>query len=252
MPTSVRAKRSKNPNHWNVYKRKRNDVVNRLKYTKKKFFSHLTPSNPKLFWKTTKALTKGVSGIPFLKDDSGEIITDNTAKATTLNNFFSTCFNSCTPPLSESDRHMFSHLTSNECPSEMLCTEEQVLELLLSLDTTKANGPDGISATMLKATVHSIAPGVTLLFNKSIKHGALPKEWKVSAVNPIPKSGDKNEVSNNGPISLPSILSKLLEKHMHKLIFNHIESCSSAMGCPSWKINSLCSSGCHPQLATSS
>ena len=119
-----RAKRSKNPNHWNVYKRKWNDVANKLKYAKKKFFSHLTPSNPKSFWKTTKVLTKGVSRIPFLKDDSGKIITDDTT------------FNSCVAPLSESDRLIFSNLTSSDCPSELLCTEEQVLELLLTLDTS--------------------------------------------------------------------------------------------------------------------
>ena len=71
-------------------KRRRNDVANKLKYAKKKFFSHLTPSNPKSFWKTTKVLTKGISRIPFLKDDSGKIITDDTAKATTLNDFFLT------------------------------------------------------------------------------------------------------------------------------------------------------------------
>ena len=102
--------------------------------------------------------------------------------------------------------------------------EEQVLEQLLTLDTTKANGPDEISATMLKATAHSIAPGITLLFQKSIKPGALPKEWKVSAINSIPKSGNKNKVNNYRPMSLLSIISKLLEKHMHKLILSHIES----------------------------
>ena len=41
-------------------------------------------------------------------------------------------------------------------------------------DTTKANGPDGISATMLKATASSIASSVAFLFNRSIQLGALP------------------------------------------------------------------------------
>ena len=42
------------------------------------------------------------------------------------------------------------------CPSELLCDEEEIFDLLLSLDVYKASGPDGISATMLKATAASI------------------------------------------------------------------------------------------------
>ena len=44
------------------------------------------------------------------------------------------------------------------CPEEFLCDEDEVIDLLLSLDATEANGPDQISATMLKSTVYSIAP----------------------------------------------------------------------------------------------
>ena len=153
-----------------------------------------------------------------------QIISDDETKAKTLNNFFSDCFNLGVLPLSEYDKHIYSEVNSSECPSELLCTEEEVLELLLTLDTTKANGPDKISATMLKATSHSVAKGITLLFKKSIQLGVLPKEWKVSAANPIPKGKEKNKPSNYRPISLLSVFSKLLERHMHKLILNHVES----------------------------
>ena len=40
-----RAKRTMNPNHWSVYKKKRNNVANNLKHAKKKYFAHLSPSN---------------------------------------------------------------------------------------------------------------------------------------------------------------------------------------------------------------
>ena len=107
--------------------------------------------------------------------------------------------------------------------SELLCTEDDVLDLLLSLDTTKANGPDGISAIMFKATAPSIVKGVTILFNMSIKLGKVPTEWKTSAIVPIPKGGDTNQLNNYQPISLLSILSKLLERHMYKHVLKHIE-----------------------------
>ena len=101
------------------------------------------------------------------------------------------------------------------CPQEFLCTEEEVIDLLLSLDTTKANGPDGISAIMLKSTAYSIAPRITNLFNKSIMSGRLPSVWKLSSVVPVPKGDDSSNVANYRPISLLPIVSKLLERHMY-------------------------------------
>ena len=108
-------------------------------------------------------------------------------------------------------------------PDDLLCSEEEVIDLLLSLNTSKANGPDGISATMLKSTAHSIAPGLTKLFNKSISSGRMPLTWKTSSVVPIPKGDDKSSVKNYRQISLLSIISKLLERHMYWQIATHLE-----------------------------
>ena len=56
----------------------------------------------------------------------------------------------------------------------------------MSLDPTKANGPDGISAFMLKGVAHSIGPSLTKLFNLSIAQGCFPQCWKLSSIVPIP------------------------------------------------------------------
>ena len=79
--------------------------------------------------------------------------------------FFAGCFNSFLPPLS-SEENVCSSEEDNLCPDDFLCDEEEVLELLLSIDTTKANDPDGISGLMLKVTANAIFPSVTVLFNK--------------------------------------------------------------------------------------
>ena len=93
---------------------------------------------------------------------------------------------------------------------ELLCTEEEVLQLLQTIDISKSSGPDRISSRMLKATVVSIAAPVTKLFNLSISSGTFPTKWKLSSVVPIPKSSDKGSPKNYRPISLLPILSKLL------------------------------------------
>ena len=62
--------------------------------------------------------------------------------------------------------------------------------LLSSVDASKANGPDEISAKMLKCTASCVAPSITQLFNLSLTTGKIPSEWKRSLVVPIPKSDD--------------------------------------------------------------
>ena len=44
----------------------------------------------------------------------------------------------------------------SDSSEELFCTEEEVLEMLCTLGISKATGPDGISAVMLKPTVESI------------------------------------------------------------------------------------------------
>ena len=109
------------------------------------------------------------------------------------------------------------------CPTDILCTEDEIYDLLCTLDTTKANRHDDISAKMLKETAMSFTPAVTKLFNISIRLGKLPDEWKIARVTPIPKVGNHSDPGNYRPISLLPILSKLLEKPMQNLLAKHFE-----------------------------
>ena len=105
-----------------------------------------------------------------------------------LNEVFSKHVNDTIPPLSESDRQCFIADPSSLPPEDILCTEQEIFNLLNALDTNKASGPDGISGKMLKGTAISITPILTELFNLSITSGKIPSKWKLSSVVPIPKS----------------------------------------------------------------
>ena len=124
-------------------------------------------ASSKEFWKAVKNLNGSQCTIPTL-NHSGETATSDNEKATMLNNF-SSCFNHSISPSSGSERP-----NPIDLPPELLCTEDKVLELLCALDTSKANGPDNISAKMLKSTAVSIAPVLTKLLNLSITTGKLP------------------------------------------------------------------------------
>ena len=112
----------------------------------------------------------------------------------------------------------------NLCPKQLLCTIDEVFFLIKSLDLSKANGPDGISAQMLKGMAHSIAPSLINLFNISIRLGHFPERWKTSSVVPIPKSACFSKATNYRvrPISLLSIVRKMFERHFHQYITNHL------------------------------
>ena len=123
------------------YNRKRNQVVDMIRERKKTYFNNnLNSVDTKSFWKTVRILNNNdVSSIPTLSEGDRTADT-NQAKAATLNNFFYTCFNHNQPPLSDSQSEfLYPSLSHDNCPSEFLCSEESVMNMLIELDTTKSN-----------------------------------------------------------------------------------------------------------------
>ena len=56
----------------------------------------------------------------------------------------------------------------------------------------------------------------------SIKSIKLPNEWKLALVTPIPNPGNKSNPANYRPISILSIISKLLGKILFKKAFDSV------------------------------
>ena len=73
----------------------------------------------------------------------------------------------------------------------------------------------------MKSFAATIAPSLSSLFNLSIDQGIVPSSWKLSNVVPIPKDGPKNSVESFRPISLLSVASKVLEKHIQCSLLEH-------------------------------
>ena len=102
--------------------------------------------------------------------------------------------------------------------------EEDVLEKIGNLKLGKAAGPDGISATFLIKCKELIARPLTIIFNKSLKEGNVPQDWKCANITPLFKKGCKQEPGNYRPISLTSIACKILEGILKKEILEHINN----------------------------
>ena len=76
---------------------------------------------------------------------------------------------------------------------------------------------------MLKMTAFSIAAPIAQIFNTSISLGDLPHEWKTARVIPIPKGAASSDPSKYRPISLLSVLSKLLETFIRGILLDHLD-----------------------------
>ena len=94
-----------------------------------------------------------------------------------------------------------------------------------SLNVSKAAGPDGISGLFLKAVASDIAIPLSTIYNKSIQTGSVPRAWKRSNVTPFYKGGDVNHPGNFRPISVVSIVAKVLEKMIANQLSLYMESC---------------------------
>lgn len=84
-------------------------------------------------------------------------------------------------------------------------------------------GVDNIHPAILKNLSEVFAKPLTEIFQTSIESGKLPCDWKDACVTPLFKKGSKTEPGNYRPVSLTSIVCKLLEKIIRKHIIDHLD-----------------------------
>ena len=159
-------------------------------------------------------------GIPLLRDND-TFYTDSTEKANLLNVFFQS-----QTLLDDSQKDLPDIHLVDEQPrlSSIVITELDVSSVLQSLSTGKASGPDQINNRVLKELAFQLASPLCSLFKYSLQIGKVPKHWKLANVCAIHKKNDPQLVSNYRPVSLLSCVSKVLEKIIHKYMFNFFVS----------------------------
>ena len=190
-----------------------------MRRAKARFFDDLSNkiNTSKDFWSVYHKLSPPKHRIPgdLISGQVSAITT--TDKADLLNKTFTQCFSSpttFTPPDPSEDTQGPLTLES------ITCNEAEVYDLLSTWKLNTATGPDGVSSRMLRETAATITPGLTKIFNQSLQQSKVPSLWKLSNVTPIPKDGNKSSPLNYRPVSLLSLVSKILERIVHsKLSF---------------------------------
>ena len=109
-------------------------------------------------------------------------------------------------------------------PLEQIQVETKGVEKLLhKIQPHKAKGPDNIPNYVLKNCSSTLAPGIALIFQKSLDSSTLPKDWTDANVSPIYKKGDRQSAENYRPVSLTSVLSKTLEHIVCHTMHKHFD-----------------------------
>ena len=173
-------------------------------------------TEPKRFFNYTRHFTKSSSTIDVL-EDNGSKVTEDSAKANLLNSFFISV-NTDETPLDSS--HKFTSTTTPEfILRDIVITPDDVRKKLSKLKPNKASGPDGISVNVLRNCLNFDVP-LKILFDKSLKSGVVPQDWRDANVTPLFKKGARTKSSNYRPVSLTSQIVKLLERIVYDNILS--------------------------------
>ena len=155
-----------------------------------------------------------------LKKDNGEFTTNDYENCRVLNEKFQSVF------VHEPDGQLPQpdYIFTGSPLLDLKFEVEEVKNLLKNLKDNSAPGPCGVSCKVLKECHQSFAYPIHKLLKLSFESGLLPRNWKQGNISPIFKKEKKDNPLNYRPISLTSVLCKLLEKIISKRIVEHLDT----------------------------
>ena len=107
---------------------------------------------------------------------------------------------------------------------EIPFTSKEIKEAVNLLKNNKSTGCDGISAELLKQSPETIYDMIAEIYNETASTGERPKELLLGTVCAIQKPGKKKgPIANLRPITLLSMLRKMLAICMKKRIIDHLD-----------------------------
>ena len=220
------AKRTNHPQHWANFRTARNHVNKLIHDSKLNYFKKLAGNlqqgnlSERNWWKIAKKfISSGKDDhIPSLIKDNIHFSTPN-EKANLLNQYFCAQSN-----VDDSNASLPPYVPPRSSLDDIVITDQDVLDVLKLINTTKASGPDFIHGKLLKEGADILCKHLSKIFNSSLSTSYFPDIWKIANVVPIFKKGDKTNVSNYRPISLLCVMGKVFEKCVFKYLHNYLVS----------------------------
>ena len=99
-----------------------------------------------------------------------------------------------------------------------------VYNKLRTINVYKSPGPDGFRPRMLRECAHELAYPLATLFTYCLVAGTVPREWKRGIISPIHKNGERSDPANYRPVTLLSVISKIMESIIADAVYSYIEN----------------------------
>ena len=157
---------------------------------------------------------------------NGKIIDDSKEIANSLNNFFVNVGPETEKNVPIVPNKSPEDFLKNRLQFEFIIThisEEDIINLISALPN-KATGHASIPLKFLKIVADIIAIPLCRIINLSFTKGIFPELLKTVKVIALFKSGSADELNNYRPISLLSIFDKIMEKIMHRQLYDFFEN----------------------------
>lgn len=103
-------------------------------------------------------------------------------------------------------------------------TQQEVHRALNNLKKKHSKDYYDLNVVLIQALGVWISGPLTMIFNKCIRQGAYPKEFKASRTVPLFKSGDQTSPSNYRPITLIPVFSKIFEALLKDQLCTYFEN----------------------------
>ena len=152
-----------------------------------------------------------------INQENGGLCHDNKEMAEELNKHYAKVF-------TEEDKNLPENPPCHDCPemANIHFTPHTVEEVLKHLKNSSSPGPDEISQRVLKETAQEVSLPLSILFNNSMMSSIVPTDWRRANVVPIYKSGSKGEPVNYRPISLTSVVVRVMERILKNKMLLHL------------------------------
>jgi hypothetical protein len=157
-----------------------------------------------------------------LRDEVGNVVTDSKTTANIFNDYFASVFTIEDTDFIPEAENIFTGSVS-ECLSDIDIQENIVYKKLSELNIHKCPGSDELHPKLLFELKNQLTRPLTNLFRISLDTGIVPQEWKEARVLPLFKKGKRDKPENYRPVSLTSIVCKILESIIKDNVVEHLD-----------------------------
>ena len=221
-----RAIKSKLDQDWVSYKYQRNAVTRQIELAKRDYFNDLLTTHAhdaSKLWSAIRKLIpkKNKVSVQEMSLDNA-IHTDSFDIANCFNKFFTSVGTRLTSALPVS--RDFPTTSSQNTPQFVFkdISVDFVRKELSSLRVNKSSGLKDIHSRILKVGANILAAPLTHIYNLSTQRGEIPNSWKAATVTPLHKGGSLSDPNNFRPISVLPAVMKILERAIHKQLYEHL------------------------------